>query len=563
MSLARSTKAPKEIGLPPPTPSRPLDPPTLRFITWIGAVSALLVLWWSLATLVVPRLIERSHGGETVPILSRFMGGRETTPLEAYLRTWADFSGGITLLLVLCVLLSLALVFTLPRVSARLEHSGPAPRPSPRTVGGLYAGGMLLLALVVVALSYVAPVAYIYAITEDYWVEHATFVAFMLAGAFFLWAAVLEPDYRRLGPMAFALAAFFVGMEEVSWGQRIVGFETPELLEAYNYQGELTLHNIWFPRHTVVGTVVMLFGVLVPALARRWTVFGGLMRRMAVPLPRPLLQPLFLVAGALLVYSNYQPSFMKLDEVGELALGVAVLLLGLDLAMEAGRGRAPGPRAALFSGTGTLAAVVVATGILVSLAPHPPSLTWRLQDFADHRFPEAGMHSQALALFQYMDENPELRLARTHLEYGRLLLELGDTSRAHQVLNQALESQQRRLAEHPTALPEVRRIEAEAHELLGRPTRADRVLDEALAADSSALAHTDDPAEKAELHWSLALSSEVAGRHTDAFDHATAACRLTENRVLHDRIQHWALELREIEDSDERLDPCEQRRDPM
>jgi hypothetical protein len=247
--------------------------------------------------------------------------------------------GGINLLLVLCLLLSLTLVFTLPRVSARLDHSGPDPRPSRRTVGGLYAGGILSLALLVVVLSYVAPVAYIYAITEDYWVEHATFVAFMLAGGFFLWAAVLEPDYRRLGPLAFALAAVFVGMEEVSWGQRIVGFETPELLEAYNYQGELTLHNIWFPRHTVVGTVVMLFGVLVPTLGRRWSGLGELIRRMAVPLPRPLLQPLFLVAGALLVYSNYQPSFMKIDEVGELALGIAVLLLGLDLAMKAGRGR--------------------------------------------------------------------------------------------------------------------------------------------------------------------------------------------------------------------------------
>jgi tetratricopeptide (TPR) repeat protein len=139
---------------------------------------------------------------------------------------------------------------------------------------------------------------------------------------------------------------------------------------------------------------------------------------------------------------------------------------------------------------------------------------------------------------------------------------VGDTSQAHQALSRSLEEQQQRLAEYPVALPEVRRIEAEAHDLLGQPARAGRALDEAVAADSSALERTDDPGEKAEIHWSLALSAEAAGRPTEAFRHAAAACRLTDNRVLHDRIQHWAEELREIEETEKGLDPCEELRDP-
>src|SRR5574341_974986 len=37
---------------------------------------------------------------------------------------------------------------------------------------------------------------------------------------------------------------FFISGEEIAWGQRLLGLETPEKLEAGNLQGEITLHNI-------------------------------------------------------------------------------------------------------------------------------------------------------------------------------------------------------------------------------------------------------------------------------------------------------------------------------
>jgi len=41
-----------------------------------------------------------------------------------------------------------------------------------------------------------------------------------------------------------ALAFFFGGGEEISWGQRIFGFKTPELLDEVNAQHEFSFHNI-------------------------------------------------------------------------------------------------------------------------------------------------------------------------------------------------------------------------------------------------------------------------------------------------------------------------------
>lgn len=55
---------------------------------------------------------------------------------------------------------------------------------------------------------------------------------------------------RGRGRLRFWLAGLaalfvFVGGEEISWGQRLLGFGTPEDLAAVNVQGEFTLHNVY------------------------------------------------------------------------------------------------------------------------------------------------------------------------------------------------------------------------------------------------------------------------------------------------------------------------------
>ena len=42
----------------------------------------------------------------------------------------------------------------------------------------------------------------------------------------------------------FSLLLLLVAMEEISWGQTLLGFKTPEGLRGLNEQGELTLHNL-------------------------------------------------------------------------------------------------------------------------------------------------------------------------------------------------------------------------------------------------------------------------------------------------------------------------------
>lgn len=83
---------------------------------------------------------------------------------------------------------------------------------------------------------------------EDGPVEAATallfFVAFLAGGR----AAIqlLRRGFRSQGALyvLFAALMFFCAGEEISWGQRILDFSTPEAIEEINKQDELTLHNI-------------------------------------------------------------------------------------------------------------------------------------------------------------------------------------------------------------------------------------------------------------------------------------------------------------------------------
>ena len=112
-------------------------------------------------------------------------------------------------------------------------------------------------------------------------VELLTFAGFMVGGILGL---VLAARARRRGESlaivtffgVFSLGRLFTGMEEVAWGQWLVGFETPEALRSINRQHEFTLHNIrglhghseYFRLAFGIGGLVGLAAAGVPGLAR-------------------------------------------------------------------------------------------------------------------------------------------------------------------------------------------------------------------------------------------------------------------------------------------------------
>lgn len=110
---------------------------------------------------------------------------------------------------------------------------------------------------------------------EDGPIEWATVIALMLlaivvAKGLLPAPAALSKSKRLLGWALVALSVMAAG-EEISWGQRILGFETGKTMARLNYQHETNLHNL-IPAELFNGIIVFALGigfVLAPLLWRK------------------------------------------------------------------------------------------------------------------------------------------------------------------------------------------------------------------------------------------------------------------------------------------------------
>jgi hypothetical protein len=99
---------------------------------------------------------------------------------------------------------------------------------------------------------------------EDGPIEDATSIAYFVA---FFVSLRISFTYKKRNDYLFcfmylflSIGLFFIAMEEISWGQRILNFKTPELMIEYNEQKEFTLHNVkGFPIHKLY-IIVGLYG---------------------------------------------------------------------------------------------------------------------------------------------------------------------------------------------------------------------------------------------------------------------------------------------------------------
>ncbi len=105
----------------------------------------------------------------------------------------------------------------------------------------------ILLSAAFLALKVLKEDWYLPLVQEDALLENLQFL-FYLSAAFACSLSILP--FKRGGQCGLAavygfltLALFFVAFEEISWGQRIFGFETPLLFEN-NFQREASVHNL-------------------------------------------------------------------------------------------------------------------------------------------------------------------------------------------------------------------------------------------------------------------------------------------------------------------------------
>lgn len=166
---------------------------------------------------------------------------------------------------------------------------------------------------------------------EDGLVENLTALFYVIAGLIFLLAATQSGLKASVWYWGFGLLFLFIAGEEISWGQRLLGFSTPSALIEKNVQREVTLHNLQGFQGSSRGIGVLLFSAvcfLIPLTNR----FSHALRRWYGTLRMPI-YPLWAVGvTALGILFMAIPRLMfpepvaELDEIGELYLPVGFLV---------------------------------------------------------------------------------------------------------------------------------------------------------------------------------------------------------------------------------------------
>lgn len=177
------------------------------------------------------------------------------------------------------------------------------------------------------------PQLYILATYEDLPGEWAQFFFFLITLIICL-KLTRKPHPHRIFFGLLALACFYVVGEEISWGQRLFSFTTPDFFQQHNLQQEINLHNfltgpVATNQKKLIEIVLILglltYGLVYPLLHHKDNKLAHAIHANGLPVPPLYLSPYFIVAalceGRLLSFNE--------AEIAELLIGMALTFLAL------------------------------------------------------------------------------------------------------------------------------------------------------------------------------------------------------------------------------------------
>ena len=177
------------------------------------------------------------------------------------------------------------------------------------------------------------PIAYIWATYEDLLGEWAQFYLFLFALIYSVRNSIISSQFR-LFFIILAIACFYVIMEEISWGQRIFGWEAADFFKKNNLQGETNLHNMLTgPYSTVLkhsleymlAISLSAYGLCYPlAIKYQWKIALWL-ENTGLPAPPLYLAPFFVAAA----YLELGPLAFNEAEIAEVFVGLGLSLFAL------------------------------------------------------------------------------------------------------------------------------------------------------------------------------------------------------------------------------------------
>lgn len=395
-------------------------------------------------------------------------------------------------------------------------------------------------------LFYYSPVNYTTLITEDHIAEYGTSVSFGLAGIILLILSFLHgPKVRRVVWILIGIMALIIAAEEISWGQRIFNVETPGILSEHNLQKEVTIHNLVAfntvnqKLHTIASYLILMylvFSLVVfaskPGLEEKLTSIG-------LPLIPIKLIPVFLLAPYFFIF--YPTS--KADEIGELFLGIAVLIWATDLFLASTESK----RFNNFTSVSIVTGILVLAGIISGglTYRHSPDFTYRLNLMASRDYHNLEMYEQAQNIYTYIYQNPKYLTQNTRINHARMLQIIGKKSEAVKLLAETASDIE---ATKPliTSSSNQLRLLGIINMLLAENALSDYYFNMSLEADQQTLALNPTADVKAKALWSLSQTMQARGNIKSAITYIEQAIKYAVSPVLSHKLEQQLKEMAEL-----------------
>jgi hypothetical protein len=205
----------------------------------------------------------------------------------------------------------------------------------------------VLIFTFIILLYFISEETYIWLGTEDSLGENLTAIFYAIAGILLFVYSYKElklGESIKLHILTILLGLFFlfIALEEISWGQRIFNFSTPELLGTHNIQDEFNLHNIslfdkgqaFINQHTALNGFVFFTGILFPLLYFFVPLIRKYFNKINFPIVPISVTPIFVLS---IIHGQTLAKYFQHwshPEVKELMISIGYLLFSVSLFMK-------------------------------------------------------------------------------------------------------------------------------------------------------------------------------------------------------------------------------------
>ena len=146
---------------------------------------------------------------------------------------------------------------------------------------------------------------------------------------------------RNIFFLLLAVFLLFISGEEISWGQRLLGFRTPDFISSVNFQRELNMHNLTIIQESNNALAInacrflLAYLMLLPIVLMAFPTFERLLSTMGIPLPSIRISLLTAITYFMNVYlMRYEAigsvSHDSIDEAFETNLEIVLFVFAIE-----------------------------------------------------------------------------------------------------------------------------------------------------------------------------------------------------------------------------------------